>query len=542
MVNRNIFMIPVSQKNQASMKRRLIVFSTILYLLIFILGTAAFIILMGQIMRNNTRDELTKATELERLKLEASINSEIAIVLKMADSPLIKRYFLNPDNPTLKNWASEEIDAYKRALTGTFIFWVNDKDKIFYTTGHAPYIVDPEDPVNYWYNVTLYETSDYNFNINYNPDLDVSNIWINAPVFDSDKTPLGMLGTGINLSAFINDIYINYTGSADLYFFNSAGEITGARDINLVKEKVNIYEELGEIGGEVREKLGALENNRISYFNTADKKGIIVLGSIPALNWYVTSVHYFSFTEVLQTGITVLFSVMMMVILTIFAVFNIFVAKLLEPLHHIVKEISQLSSDWDLNKQNNTNKDEIETLGEFLNMTIIDQLTGIYNRRFFDGNMKKIIKALSRTGAKLSVLMLDIDFFKKYNDNYGHDMGDKCLKEVAAALFRNVTREEDFVARYGGEEFVVVLPNTDENGALIIAEKLINKTRECNIPHIKSDVAPYVTVSVGGTTGVVEYSQKESDFVKCADAALYQSKQNGRNRYTYHAFELDLKP
>jgi diguanylate cyclase (GGDEF)-like protein len=176
-------------------------------------------------------------------------------------------------------------------------------------------------------------------------------------------------------------------------------------------------------------------------------------------------------------------------------------------------------------------------LGEFLNMTIIDPLTEIYNRRFFDGNMNKIIKSLSRTGSKLSLLMIDIDFFKKYNDTYGHDMGDNCLRKVAAVFFKSIIREEDFVARYGGEEFVVVLPNTDENGMARIAEKLLRNIRECNIPHKNSSVANFITVSIGGTTGIVKYSQNESDYVKRADTALYQSKQNGRNQFNFIPLE-----
>jgi diguanylate cyclase (GGDEF)-like protein len=172
-------------------------------------------------------------------------------------------------------------------------------------------------------------------------------------------------------------------------------------------------------------------------------------------------------------------------------------------------------------------------------MTIIDQLTGIYNRRFMDGNLKKIIKSLSRTGGNLSVLMADIDFFKKYNDTYGHDMGDKCLKKIANVLVQCTTREDDFVARYGGEEFVVVLPNTDEDGAQRMADRILNRVRECGILHEKNEVADFATISIGGTTGIVKHSQNGSDYIKCADTALYQSKKNGRNRYTFGSMNGD---
>jgi len=166
-------------------------------------------------------------------------------------------------------------------------------------------------------------------------------------------------------------------------------------------------------------------------------------------------------------------------------------------------------------------------------LTIIDQLTGIYNRRYLDGSLQKIIKSLSRTGSNLSVLMIDIDYFKKYNDTYGHDAGDGCLRAVTNALSLCVIREEDFVARYGGEEFVAVLPNTDEKGAQIVAERMLEKVRECNIPHETSEIADYVTVSIGGTTDVINHLQHGKDYIKLADEGLYESKKNGRNRYTF---------
>jgi len=162
-----------------------------------------------------------------------------------------------------------------------------------------------------------------------------------------------------------------------------------------------------------------------------------------------------------------------------------------------------------------------------------DPLTGIYNRRFFDKNIKRIISSLSRSGSLLSLLMIDIDFFKRYNDTYGHVEGDRCLEIVAQMFSRSITRADDFVARYGGEEFVVVLPNTDRRGAQLIAEKLLDNIRRCNIPHKQSDVANCLTISIGVTTGKVAYTHNADVFVKKADELLYKSKQNGRNRYSF---------
>ena len=516
------------------------VFSSILFSLIFVAGSAAFIILMRQILHDTAGNELIQVVEIERQKLESSVNSDIAIVIKMATSPLIQRYFLNPDNDEIQEFIYEDINGYRLMLSSGSIFWVNDTDKKFYQDNEYSYTVKPDNPDDYWYNMTLHETKTYNFNINYNPDLNITNLWINAPVFDSDHKPIGMLGTGISLSEFIDAIYRNYSGNSQLYLFNAAGEITGARNIELVEQKISLEKELGHTGEEILYGVQNIRTSEIKYFEAQDRTAVIAVGTIPALDWGIAAVHSFTIVDSLQTGMTVLFIVMMVVILSVFAVFNVFVARLLEPIYLIINKIRQISSEWEIAQYNDsTHKDEIRTLGEFLNMTIIDQLTGIYNRRFFDGNMKRLIKSLSRTGGKLSLLMIDIDFFKKYNDTYGHDMGDHCLKEVATVLSQCIIREEDFVSRYGGEEFTIVLPNTDENGAYLIADRLLKKIRECNIPHETSDAADFVTISIGGTTGNVKYSQSGSDYVKRADSALYKSKHSGRNQYTFEGFEVE---
>jgi len=168
----------------------------------------------------------------------------------------------------------------------------------------------------------------------------------------------------------------------------------------------------------------------------------------------------------------------------------------------------------------------------------LDPLTGIYNRRFLEDSLKRITNSLNRSGDVLSVMMIDIDYFKKYNDTYGHSEGDACLKKVAEALSETLLRPDDFAARYGGEEFTVVLPYTDENGARYVAEKILESVRELNIPHEKNEAADHVTISVGLTTCNAEYTQDGGAFIKQADKALYSSKQNGRNQYTFIDFEL----
>ncbi|MDR0464994.1 MAG: SpoIIE family protein phosphatase [Treponema sp.] len=268
-------------------------------------------------MLNNTGQELMNTLELKRLRLEASVNSEIAIALKMADSPLIKRYFADPEDSDLEKLALQEFSAFRRAFAGNSVFWVNDTDKMFYSDDFEPFLIDPLNPDNYWYHMTLYETEVYNFNINYNPDLGVTNLWINAPVYDDENKFTGIVGTGINLSDFINTLYEDYSGAANTYFFNAAGEITGAMDIKLVAEKISIKDELSQYWHEIQTGINELEYDGIKFLQTKSVRGVAVVGEIPALTWYITAVQPVSITDSLKTGMTVLFVAMMIIMMIV---------------------------------------------------------------------------------------------------------------------------------------------------------------------------------------------------------------------------------
>ena len=178
-------------------------------------------------------------------------------------------------------------------------------------------------------------------------------------------------------------------------------------------------------------------------------------------------------------------------------------------------------------------------IGKLESVVDYDALTGIINRRSFDKRLKQSMKSLSRSGGMLSLLLVDIDCFKQYNDTYGHLEGDKCLTIVAELLANSVAREDDIAARYGGEEFAIVLPNTNADGARLVAEKIHKNIRKCAIPHETSTVADHITVSIGITTGSVDHTLRGSDFIKRADEMLYQSKQKGRNQSSFASLERD---
>lgn len=163
-------------------------------------------------------------------------------------------------------------------------------------------------------------------------------------------------------------------------------------------------------------------------------------------------------------------------------------------------------------------------------LSYTDGLTGIANRRIFDETLIKEWNICKRMQVPISLIMFDIDFFKLYNDTYGHDGGDECLKKVAAAANQIVQRPDDLVARYGGEEFSIILPNTNENGAHHIAEKLLFAIRDLHIPHIHSKICNSLTISIGVATCIPSDVEDPDRLLKYADKALYFAKNSGRNQ------------
>ncbi|MEE4254300.1 MAG: sensor domain-containing diguanylate cyclase [Desulfuromusa sp.] len=163
-------------------------------------------------------------------------------------------------------------------------------------------------------------------------------------------------------------------------------------------------------------------------------------------------------------------------------------------------------------------------------MALVDGLTQIANRRCFDDTLAKEWQRLKRTEQPISLLLGDIDYFKKFNDHYGHQAGDDCLREVGTALASSVFRPADLVARYGGEEFVLLLPDVEAEGALKVAERVLEAIKALQIPHQASEVRNTVSISIGAATLTPTEDQQPAALIAMADEALYRAKEQGRNR------------
>lgn len=163
-------------------------------------------------------------------------------------------------------------------------------------------------------------------------------------------------------------------------------------------------------------------------------------------------------------------------------------------------------------------------------MAFIDGLTGLHNRRFFDERFNAELQRAQRNKSSLAIALIDVDFFKRYNDHYGHLSGDDCLRSVALALRTVLKRPGDIVCRFGGEEFACVLPETDEAGARAVAQALEQAVRALRVPHVLSEVCDLVTVSVGVAVGSPGPTCTTDSMLAQADIQLYRAKAQGRGQ------------
>jgi diguanylate cyclase (GGDEF)-like protein len=180
---------------------------------------------------------------------------------------------------------------------------------------------------------------------------------------------------------------------------------------------------------------------------------------------------------------------------------------------------------------------ELERMNKrFEEMSKLDPLTNLPNRRYFEERFTQEWFRAERTQQPLAILMIDIDFFKKYNDTFGHVKGDDCLIDVTVAIKETLSRGGDFLARYGGEEFIVLLPDTNLTGAYVVGENICKAVLAKQFEHPDSELSPFVTVSVGGTAVLCNGPSQMESIINTADQALYNAKNTGRNRVVVRSF------
>ena len=341
--NPHAVVIPNSKYRSLS---KYIIFSVTLFLLIFVVGTTAFLDSKRQIIRVGKGNELTKLLEVECPKIEAIIDKEVTDILTMAASPMVRRYFENPDNEALKEMAMNEIGAYSEIMRGS-VFWINDIDRLYHIEGREPFLLDPiNEPKDSWYLRVLNETQNYAVSANYSDDLNVTRLWINVPVFDrSRRNRIGIIGSGIDISELIGNVYSAYDNrntNFNFYIFNNEQRIVGAKDISLIADRKRIKDvlALSNIDEAILDSVKNLNPGEVRTF--AVPVGQVAITSIPMFEWYAIAILPDSLED-FKTPMTIIFFSGMLILALILVLSNVVVAGLLKPLQSAMVSLEAVS-------------------------------------------------------------------------------------------------------------------------------------------------------------------------------------------------------
>ena len=271
-------------------------------IILAIAGVIGLVLLSGLIdqiarkrFRTQSYDDMEMIARVKTASFETSMNEQLTLVLQMMKMPSIKAYLIDPDDEAIRDAAIKDLLTFKDSFKSKSIFWISDTDHKFWSDMAYVYTLDPDNPDDYWYNMTMYETDVYNFNINYNPSLKQTNLWVNAVVKDDGK-PIGVIGTGIPLTDMIAEMYEGLDPRISMYLFNDALEITGALDDEIIENKKSILEELPQLQAinYTPERLG---------FETI-KHSEYVLAPMSLVGWHMvlfktySTIDFFSFGRV----------------------------------------------------------------------------------------------------------------------------------------------------------------------------------------------------------------------------------------------------
>lgn len=279
---------------------------------------------------------------------------------------------------------------------------------------------------------------------------------------------------------------------------------------------------------------------------------IFAFNKVPVIQ--VTKVFYRDITlngrNSIHYGLITIFVVGLFSVLTIWALLKF---SVITPIIKLTEQIQSITKNKDYSLRSTiTNKDEIGVLTHEFNQmlslientntklksvnktlekqAITDPLTGLPNRLNFENKLDVDWNSLRRSKKPLSILMVDIDFFKQFNDHYGHQAGDQCLQNVASILDNCMQRASDMAARFGGEEFILIMPGHELDSARVVADKIQSAFARKKIPHAHSEISDFLTISIGIASVIPSQASSISDLIREADSALYIAKKNGKNR------------
>lgn len=471
-------------------KKLILVITLILLISFFITSIISYFVALDSIRNQISRKQLPLTSDNVYSEVQNDLLKPIFISSLMATDTFVRDWIINGEEGT------EQITKYLKEIKkkyGVFTsFLVSEKTNNYYYTSGILKQVKKEEERDKWYFRVKEMKNDYEINV----DIDMANndyltIFINYKVYDYKSNYIGATGVGLkvdNVKILLENYQKNY--NSKIYFVDKKGNIK-LSSFKKEDRKENIYEivEMKKIANDI------LKNNQKElYYNYKGNRVLLNSRYIPEFDWYliVEQEEGRDVKILLETfiiNLLICFLVVLLVVLIIYRVLNKY-----------QKELQK--------------------------MALFDKLTDIYNRQAFDIMIEEAIKYSKRNNIKFSVMIFDIDNFKKINDEYGHLTGDKVIKKIAE-ISKKTIREIDNIFRWGGDEFFVILKNCDVENACLVAEKIRKNINDYNFKDMNK---LNINISISG--GIAEYNNEENleSVIKRADEKLYEAKLKGKNK------------
>jgi len=558
--------LPPSSRDPSAGRGRLSVrfrnINIILFLAAFCIMTAVMATTFGGLIRKISFNNAGRYAASSAEALSAHVARELSLVARAARSGDVIEWLKDEGNHDKKVLAYNELSGILGELYSNNLYVGIEKsrneyrvEKDYEADNIRPFKrLNEDDPDEAWYFEGLASDSDYLLNVAIDDVRQKKRVWLNYRIVRNGIL-LGMICTGLEFSHVAGELFSQYE-NRDMRglivdkngFINIDSSLMHNEEFLYNDFESHIEKKFSDtrLLSAIKSHLDGIEG----YFETASDLKVVELPQGPYRYMTIAPIRFTDWSAIIlydssslldwslfmPTAATLLF----LLIAFALSVNAVSYRLIFLPLGKLEHSLARLKENSEERVYGTERDDELgllsNTIQDLFTQANHDALTGLHNRWSMENHFRQVMRFLSRSNGSLSVLMLDVDYFKRYNDAYGHEQGDACLIAVSGALAGGITRGTDFTARYGGEEFIAVLPYTDEAGGRLVAEKLLARVRKLNLPHGDSPVATRVTVSIGVTTGKVMFGHNWEDYVKRADDALYMSKQNGRDRFTYLDF------
>ena len=529
---------------------------------------------------------------LAQQRVSGALRLEIALARQFAQEQWLHDWLEREGDPKTQASFRQEAEKFRQAFTSRNYFVGTASRNFYYADARSPrpqkaYTIQPENPEHAWYLATLRHPDGLWVNVDFDRVLNVTNVWVNVAVHSRHQEPLAVVGTGIELSHFLSELLPLSEPGVVTMIVDTHGVVvahpdTGLMQFDLAQARTHAPSAekslLDWVDGAsvrlVREALLAAQSGHSVVPQLVKVKGrpaLLGFASVPGMDWTLVAVvdpyakPLFTSGQVVWLAMGVLFTLGLMYAAVLLGVDRLVLrplARLTSAVRAVASsnapagdarapgdEIVQLQRAFDdmaasLQAHARTLKQQVaerthelqEANRKLTELSITDALTGLLNRRRFDEQLTLEWSRAMRNHQPLALFMIDIDWFKQYNDLYGHQRGDACLAKVAQTLRRTVRRAGDLVARYGGEEFVIVAPYTQPEQALALAGSLCRAVEGLALTHEGSPFGR-VTVSIGVAVLTARMPSSAVTLLRHADMALYQAKAAGRNQVAFHEAE-----